>query len=409
MTKRKLLLCIEKFTAEKVERKRVAIVFEGDVNNRLGVFNAVINRVLHLNAVSPELSTDVHMIQVYDGKLMCRLRGTTRLIDRPSEITAMGVQVKVHWFKRCAINAVCHRLCGREPMITRFLSHLADEMNGYGAIIAHDRYAAVEAAIASRRYGMPHFITWHGTSVHTEPTRDPMIMRQTRKLMQGACANFFVSKALETLARDTITAEMRADVLYNGANSDFREMTEEERKQLRLAYNIPCASRVVTFVGRFEPVKNVILLPTIFAAIKQKSSDEVFFMTIGDGEQYSQVNDAMTAAGVDCLMLGAKPSEEMPALLNCTDLLVLPSSREGMPLVVIEALQCGANVVASDVGGIAEAIGRENVVALGDNFEQRIARRAVEVLNGRVSQHLPSEISWVTTAQKESVYLRQTD
>lgn len=65
----------------------------------------------------------------------------------------------------------------------------------------------------------------------------------------------------------------------------------------------------------------------------------------------------------------------MPLLLNCVDILILPSKNEGLPLIVVEAIKSGANVVASDVGGIREVIGVDKVVILGDDFVHRFSKR----------------------------------
>ena len=102
----------------------------------------------------------------------------------------------------------------------------------------------------------------------------------------------------------------------------------------------------------------------------------------------------------------------MPALMNCIDVLVLPSINEGLPLVCAEALRCGANVVGSDVGGIAEVIGHENVVPLGEGFERQMAEKVVEMLASRdskegYSQPLPTEISWSRTTLLELESFRQ--
>ena len=91
----------------------------------------------------------------------------------------------------------------------------------------------------------------------------------------------------------------------------------------------------------------------------------------------------------------------MPALMNCVDVLVLPSFNEGLPLVCAEALRCGANVVGSDVGGIAEVIGKDNVVPLGDDFVPQIARKIVAMLHDKPVQTVPEAISWAKTAARE--------
>lgn len=159
---------------------------------------------------------------------------------------------------------------------------------------------------------------------------------------------------------------------------------------------------MVTFVGRFEPVKNVTLLPRIFSLIARDAGAAVRFWTIGTGVQHSEVEAAMRREGVPCTMWGYQPPESIPGFLNCTSVLMLPSSLEGLPLVVIEALQCGAQVVASDVVGTAEAIGKDNAIDIHDpHFVERVAARAVQMLRGEVSQQLPPHISWEATARKE--------
>ena len=115
----------------------------------------------------------------------------------------------------------------------------------------------------------------------------------------------------------------------------------------------------------------------------------------------------MKDKGVKCHFTGKVPPEEIPDLLNCVDLLVLPSSLEGLPLVVIEALSCGARVVATNVIGTAEAVGRDNAIDLGDNFVERFTDRAVQLLQGGIDQQLPPEVSWTATADKENAIYHQ--
>ena len=90
--------------------------------------------------------------------------------------------------------------------------------------------------------------------------------------------------------------------------------------------------------------------------------------------------------------------------MNCIDVLVLPSRREGLPLVSLEAIKCGAGVVASSGVGASEYIGRDNVFDITDpDFTERISRRAVAMLKGEVPpQTLDKEMTWAETAQHEN-------
>ena len=382
--------------------KHIAVLFEGDINRRLGVFNAVISRVKHLQQVA-DYKIDVHMLQVYDGWLMRRLRKTKKVAFRPDEIDADGVKIHVTWFRRRWSDAIMHRLFHKPPRAFMHRLHrLGWEMRGSDLISAHDRIMGHVAVFAGKKLHIPCFITWHGASIYTDPPRDPMIKEQTIKLLHGATCNFFVSQGLLDKAHAELTNGFPADVLLNGAGEQFKRYTDAQRAGLREKYGISAQEKVVAFVGRFEPVKNVTMLPDIYAEIERKYGTPLSFWAIGDGIQLEETRRLMDAKGVKCHFTGKVPPEEIPDLLNCVDLLVLPSSLEGLPLVVIEALSCGAHVVATNVIGTAEAVGRENAIDLGENFVDRFTTRAVQLLSGNIDQQLPPEVSWTATAIKEN-------
>ena len=382
--------------------KQIAVLFEGDINRRLGVFNAVINRVKHLQQVA-DYKIDVYMFQVYDGWLMRHIRHSKKVDSRPDEIITDGVKVHITWFRRRWIDAILHRLFHKPPhLLLRRLHRLGWEMRGHDLVSAHDRIVGHAAVFASKKLHIPCFITWHGASIYTDPPRDPMIKDLTIKLLHEATCNFFVSQGLLDKAHAELTTGFPAEILLNGASEQFRQYDESTRAAMRQKYGVNDGKKVVAFVGRFEPVKNVTLLPDIYKEIEVKYGKELTFWAIGDGVQLDETRQLMASKGVRCHFTGKVPPEEIPDLLNCVDLLVLPSSLEGLPLVVIEALSCGAHVVATNVIGTAEAVGRENAIDLGDNFVDRFTDRAVQLLQGNIEQKLPPEVSWTATAIKEN-------
>ena len=382
--------------------KQIAVLFEGDINRRLGVFNAVINRVKHLQQVA-DYKIDVYMFQVYDGWLMRHIRHSKKVDSRPDEIITDGVKVHITWFRRRWIDAILHRLFHKPPhLLMRRLHRLGWEMRGHDLVSAHDRIVGHAAVFASKKLHIPCFITWHGASIYTDPPRDPMIKDLTIKLLHEATCNFFVSQGLLDKAHAELTTGFPAEILLNGASEQFRQYDESTRAAMRQKYGVNDGKKVVAFVGRFEPVKNVTLLPDIYKEIEVKYGKELTFWAIGDGVQLDETRQLMASNGVRCHFTGKVPPEEIPDLLNCVDLLVLPSSLEGLPLVVIEALSCGAHVVATNVIGTAEAVGRENAIDLGDNFVDRFTDRAVQLLQGNIEQKLPPEVSWTATAIKEN-------
>jgi len=57
-------------------------------------------------------------------------------------------------------------------------------------------------------------------------------------------------------------------------------------------------------------------------------------------------------------LVGAVPNTELARWYSAADVLVLASSREGWPNVLLEAMACGTPVVASNVGGVPEIVQR---------------------------------------------------
>lgn len=386
--------------------KKIAILFEDNINLRLGVFNAVTGRAKHLAGELPHCHIDVFMVQFYDGPLMARVTGNHAPSRLPDRVDADGLPVNLLWCERSMLDSLGHRLFNRPH--TRFLKWISEQsarFDDYDLISTHDRVAAQIGAEVARRRGVPHFVTWHGSSVHTDPACDKMLRDITVRLMQEATCNFFVSHGLEKMARD-MAGDIRCRVLYNGASPAFYRYDEQERERLRRHYNVPGEDKVVAFVGSFKPVKNTLSLPAIFMAIEREMGGGVTFWTVGDGEHRAEVERAMKKRRVNCTFMGLLPPEQLPAILNCVDVLVLPSLLEGLPLVLLEAIQCGANAVSSAVVGCPEAVGRENAFEVHDpHFVENIAHRAVEMLQSKVTQEVPEAMSWTATAATEaSIY-----
>ncbi len=382
--------------------KRIAVIFEGNIYRRLGVFNAVINRVKHLQALEPSYAVDVFMIQGYDSGLNRWLHRTPRVVERPASIEVDGITINVRWFRHRIVDSLVHKLLHRQPPVyLAWLGRLADELKDYDLISAHDRIAGTAASIAAQRYDMPLYITWHGASIYTDPIHDQLRRRVTCELLHRPVCNFFVSRGLEQCARQ-LTDGFPAQVLLNGASDEFQRLDDATRAALRAERGINAETRVVAFVGRMETVKNVLLLPQIFENIARGYDGKVVFWTLGDGPLHEQVRAGLDATGLDVKMWGRVPAEQMPQFMNCLDVMVLPSTVEAISLAAIEAVKCGANVVASRVVGTAEAVGEENTVPLDDNLPQAMAARAVEMLQGKVTQTLPPAVSWDATARIEN-------
>ena len=106
-----------------------------------------------------------------------------------------------------------------------------------------------------------------------------------------------------------VVVYLSVGVMLNGANDTFFRRTDEERAALRKQFDVDDDTPVVAFVGRFEPVKNVLMLPEIFDNIQRKLGRTVQFWAIGTGVQHSETVRLMTERpDINCRFWGQATS-----------------------------------------------------------------------------------------------------
>ena len=402
---------------------KLAVIFESSPFDRKGLFNAVHNRVKHLLATG-ECTVDVFCVHSRDNAFTRSVRHTT-VVPSVDQVTIDGITYRLLWYRFSVLdNVLLEKLHVRPLLFRRFISSHVELLKGYDAVIAHSFCGGLFALMAHKRFGVPYFVTWHGSDVHTHPWRVPVILEDTRAVMESARCNFFVSKALLSVS-DKITVKACKEVLYNGVSEDFVKFSSADCMAVRERYGLSAEDKVVAFVGNLHAVKNVLSLPAIFAEVAKRYDASLKFWIVGDGKLRTQLETACSESlvrhcedrspsrhceersDVAIRFFGNQPSPAMPDIMNCIDVLVLPSLNEGLPLVCAEALSCGASVVGSDVGGVAEVIGKDNVVPHGDSFVTGMTDKIVSFLDGKSpSQTLPSAISWSLTAAQELAVLK---
>lgn len=378
---------------------KIAVIFESSPFDRKGLFNAVHERVRHLLAEGG-CTIDAYCVHSRDNAFTRKVRHTP---ETPSvdHVTIDGIRYEMMWYRFSVVDHVLVEKMHRRPLLFKSLvRRVVDRLQGYDVIIGHSFTGSYIAYMAHCIYGTIFFANWHGSDVHTHPWRLPMMLDDTRKIMKNAACNFFVSKALKDFS-DKIVADAPKEVLYNGVSDSFVRFPDAERAAVRKRFGVTEGDKSVSFAGSLVSVKNVRVLAPLFRKICERFDGSVKFLIAGDGKLRSSVEADMSAAGLDVSFLGNLGPEEMPAFMNSTDVLVLPSLNEGLPLVCAEALRCGANAAGSDVGGIPEVIGAENVFPLGPGFTDALADRVVQMLQGNVLQQVPSELDWSATASKE--------
>lgn len=108
------------------------------------------------------------------------------------------------------------------------------------------------------------------------------------------------------------------------------------------------------FVGRLAPVKGLRILLEAFGAAR-KINPDIRLKVVGDGPDKAWVTTAANDMG-GVALLGYRSQSEVAQELATSDVLVLPSFAEGVPVALMEAMAARRPVIATRVGGVAELV-----------------------------------------------------
>lgn len=195
------------------------------------------------------------------------------------------------------------------------------------------------------------------------PSRRPVLITSVRNKydwysrFQWRIKRWTASQSSRVIANSRSGAEHAAaqiglekgsiDVVYNGVG---------EPSTAAIAQRAPSRPIIMAlFVGRLVEQKNV---PVLLRAMKTLHEKEipVHLRIAGDGPLRKHCDQLINEYGLERAveLLGERPDVAM--LMATSDFVVLPSYREGLSNVILEAMMVGRPVVASNVGGNAELV-----------------------------------------------------
>ncbi len=237
-------------------------------------------------------------------------------------------------------------------------------------------YAGFAGAKASALYNAPLVLTEHGIynkERKIDISRSPWIYEERRHLFRPQ-ANLEVFKelwikAFTAMSKLCYEASSSIITLYTG-NQNYQLMDGADPRKMEVIPNgidfkvlsslkrIPQEKKIIGFVGRIVPIKDVkTLLRAVALVFKSYPNAEVWLM--GPTDENQQYYEECVQL-VEFLEIGDKVRfTGMVDLRNYypkLDILVLTSISEAQPLVILEAFCLGIPVVATDVGACRELV-----------------------------------------------------
>jgi glycosyltransferase involved in cell wall biosynthesis len=174
----------------------------------------------------------------------------------------------------------------------------------------------------------------------------------------------------------------RGVVVYDGIDIPPPGECHDARESIHREFNIPETAPVIGMLARVAPQKDFATLAKAAVRVLQVQP-QARFLIVGDysssevyRELYQQVSRMLAECGVSASFIFTGHRNDVARLLSGIDIFVLSTHREGLPLVILEAMAHGKPVVATAVDGIPEIIqdGETGLLFAHEDHEQLSAQ-----------------------------------
>lgn len=230
--------------------------------------------------------------------------------------------------------------------IDHFTSKLKEAVASFKPDIIHSHHLWLLSSLAKIHFPeIPLTTTCHGTDL-----RQFINCPHLQSIVLRGCQKIEKVMALSTIQRDEISELYNIpleniEVTGGGFNiSLFENVSEPEKEPIQILY----AGKLSSFKG----------VPHLLKSLATLSSLPFHFHLVGSssGEELKNCQALAKKLNSKTTVHGAIPHEKLSKLMQDSHLFIFPSFFEGLPLVVLEALASGCQIITTDLPGIREIV-----------------------------------------------------
>lgn len=305
-----------------------------------------------------------------------------------------------------------------------------DRGKRYDVAHAHYYYSGLVGVRLRERLGLPLAITFHTLGTMKQRylgSRDRRRIHAEQIIVEHAdriIASTEIERA-DIMSWHLVSAE-KIDVVHPGV--DHHLFRPYDRAGARRIVGLPEDAKIILFVGRIDPIKGIHLLIDALAQLAPAGHagavrllviggdpDNEAFWTTGEARKLqAQIRDLRLEERVS--FVGSQPHTQLAYFYAAADLVGMPSAYETFGFAALEAMACGACVVASRVGGLQHLIqdgenGRlfepRNVEQLAAIIQELLGDREQLERLGRNAAAASYRYCWSLQAEKVVAVYRQ--
>lgn len=270
----------------------------------------------------------------------------------------------------------------------------------------------VAAQLIGKKLNIPVILTARGCDVNysaTVVTRRAQIAWALRECAGVTGVSQALVQSMNIIEPSSIE---KSKVIYNGIDDNVFYPSESGRCREDLGLGVE--NKFLLFVGRLHEVKGLDTLIDALSLLQQKNQLNFETVLVGNGPQREEIARKATSLGVAerVRFAGEAGHKQVPVWMRACDLLCLPSKREGMPNVILEALACGTPVIASRVGGIPEVVTKDNGMLIEPGNPSDLAAKLKEAFSIKWDRDVVSgtmdNLTWSRVSDQYISFFRET-
>jgi len=218
---------------------------------------------------------------------------------------------------------------------------------GVEIIHSHETAPALAVRLATAGMGLPRLMTFHGSA----PDREASVARIGR-----ACADLVISPSQTSL--DSLIAKglPRDKTRHLGLGiAPMPAVDPDAVAALRQELLGPEGRYLILSLSRLQPQKGIDVMVEVARRVVAQAPGAVFAVA-GKGPLREQAEGWARAAGVADHIRFLGPVSTVPLHLAASDLFLLTSRWEALPISIVEAFRAGLPAIATDCGGVGELI-----------------------------------------------------
>ena len=223
-------------------------------------------------------------------------------------------------------------------------------------IHTHNSQPFIEGGMAALLARVPAFVhTEHGR--HFPDKRRYMFAERVMSHFASCIVAVSDSAGNDLVTYEKIAPEKIRTVMNGIDGGRFRRRVFSGREEKLGELGIRGYDFILGFAGRLAPEKGLIHLLKAMRRLADGSPDKKILLLIaGEGSMMDELTGEAGRLGLEGSVRFLGPRLDMDELMGTFDVFVLPSLREGLPLVLLEAAAAGLPIVATRVGGNGFAV-----------------------------------------------------